>query len=121
MNPRLAIAIVCLAIAGYILGFWSEAFGESFYDSRTPMHFGASAGIGFMTGVATQKIDDQTTRRATAIGVCMIPGAIKEETDAEVSGADLFWDLAGCGAGVMLFEGVNVLITDKSISVAGRW
>lgn len=45
MNIKLAIAIVTLAIAGYILGvFGSDAFGAT--DDRSALHFGASFAIG---------------------------------------------------------------------------
>lgn len=121
MNPRLAIAIVCLAIAGYILGYWSEAFGANFVDENTPKHFVASSVIGLGTAVATQGIDNPTLRRTTALSLCMVPGVAKELMDDTVSGEDLFWDAAGCIVGLAVFDGVNLVAGRDRIALVGRF
>lgn len=123
MNPRLAIAIVCLAIAGYILGFWSDAFGEDAWDSRSPLHLGASAAIGAGVDLALLGTDVPAAHRRVIAGVsCMAVGLGKEYIyDAAPSGADVMWDGVGCLLGIGLVEGVNIIAAPHGAALAGRW
>ena len=114
---KLVIALICFIVASLIVVEMSHAE----VDSNSALHFGGSAAIGFMAGVATQRMEDPTTRRLTAISVCMVPGVAKELTDYEASLADLGFDLLGCWVGYEAFDGVNVYLTGNGVAVAGRW
>ena len=116
---RLIIACACFIIAALCCAEMARA--SETIDSNSGLHFGVSAGLGFMAGVATQKIETPWLRRTVAGTVCMIPGGVKEATDATFSGADLAFDAIGCAVGILAFERLNIYLTSDSIHVAGTW
>ena len=114
---RLIIACACFIIAALCLAEICRAE----VDSNSGLHFGVSAGLGFMAGVATQNIERPWLRRTVGGGLCMTPGVYKEATDATFSGADLAFDALGCAVGILAFERLNIYLTSDSIHVAGTW
>jgi uncharacterized protein YfiM (DUF2279 family) len=90
-------------------------------DSNSALHYGISAGAGFMAGVATQNIETPWLRRTVAGGLCMTPGVLKEAGDAKWSWADIAFDALGCATGYGAFWGLNLYLTPNSVNVGGSW
>ena len=114
---KLIIACVCFLLAALCLA----EICRSEVDGNSGLHFGVSAGLGFMAGVATQNIERPWLRRTVAGVACMIPGVLKEATDPKWSWADIGFDGAGCGTGYGSFWGLNVYLSPNSIHVAGKF
>ena len=105
MNAKLAIAIVCLAIAGCIIVFFcGEAFGMDFTtDERSLLH----VGVGAAGGAVVDTLLYQTTKdipRWGRIGLATlavaVPAAVKEYVlDGTPDAGDLFYGVASALAG----------------------
>lgn len=115
-HDKLAIGIALIAISLILLITEIAHAGQ---DKLLHLGFSTMAGVG--AGVVTVNIDDPTTRRVTAMGLCLVPGTVKELTDEVFDPVDMVANVAGCGIGLMVFEGIELYITEDSVLVAGRW
>lgn len=126
-NPEDKLAVLILVLCTLlVIGLCSSARAAEFtVDDRSALHFGVSAGIGYVANsamIAAQGDHQLSNRKYVAFGFCMTPGLAKEFViDSEADYGDLAFNTLGCLVGVSLSETMWLSSDGRVISVMGRF